>query len=174
MGVCGASKPRGVYAGAQESTRIPANAGCWRGRDANNTFLQGEFTEAAIEQVRSLEGEAHFLELQLDKLLAAEQARQSEDDVALPPLPPDTLPPEPLPPLAVLPPVPLPPELLPPLPPDALPLDGLPPLAVCPPVPLPPELLPPLAVCPPVPLPPEPLWPQNVFVRSWVSFTAGL
>jgi DNA modification methylase len=45
---------------------------------ANSPFLQGEFTEAVIEQVRSLEDEAHFNELQLGKLLAAEEARQAE------------------------------------------------------------------------------------------------
>lgn len=37
---------------------------------ANNPHLQGDFTEEAIDQVRSLEDEAHFLELQLDKLIA--------------------------------------------------------------------------------------------------------
>jgi DNA modification methylase len=47
---------------------------------ANSPFLQGEFTEAAIEQVRSLEDEARFNELQLDKLLAAEEARQRDSE----------------------------------------------------------------------------------------------
>jgi len=48
---------------------------------ANSSFLQGEFTEAVIEQTRSLEDEAHFNELQLDKLLKAEEARQRETEL---------------------------------------------------------------------------------------------
>jgi ParB-like chromosome segregation protein Spo0J len=47
---------------------------------ANNPHLQGDFTEDAIEQARSLEDEAHFHELQLDKLIAAEEAKQSAND----------------------------------------------------------------------------------------------
>ena len=45
---------------------------------ANNPALAGEFTEETIEQVRALEDEALFNELQLDKLLAAEEAKQGE------------------------------------------------------------------------------------------------
>lgn len=44
---------------------------------ANNPHLQGDFTEDAIEQARALEDEAHFHELQLDKLIAAEEAKQT-------------------------------------------------------------------------------------------------
>jgi ParB-like chromosome segregation protein Spo0J len=47
---------------------------------ANNPHLQGDFTEDAIEQARSLEDEAHFHELQLDKLIAAEEAKLTADD----------------------------------------------------------------------------------------------
>ncbi len=47
---------------------------------ANNPALQGDFTEAAIEQARSLEDEAHFHELQLDKLIAAEEAKLGEPE----------------------------------------------------------------------------------------------
>lgn len=42
---------------------------------ANNPHLQGDFTEEAIEQARSLEEEAHFHELQLDVLVAEEEKR---------------------------------------------------------------------------------------------------
>jgi ParB family transcriptional regulator, chromosome partitioning protein len=42
---------------------------------ANNPALAGEFTAETIEQVRALEDEALFNELQLDKLLAAEEAK---------------------------------------------------------------------------------------------------
>ena len=42
---------------------------------ANNPALAGEFTEETIDQVRALEDEALFNELQLDKLLAAEEAK---------------------------------------------------------------------------------------------------
>ena len=52
---------------------------------ANNPALQGDFTEDAIAQARSLEDEAHFHELQLDKLIAAEEAKlgnASDDDGA--------------------------------------------------------------------------------------------
>jgi hypothetical protein len=42
---------------------------------ANNDALGGTFTEDAIEQARSLEDEAHFHELQLDKLIVAEEAK---------------------------------------------------------------------------------------------------
>jgi 3'-phosphoadenosine 5'-phosphosulfate sulfotransferase (PAPS reductase)/FAD synthetase len=45
---------------------------------ANNPALQGMFTEEVIEQARSLEDEAHFLELQLDKLLAEEEAKLAD------------------------------------------------------------------------------------------------
>ena len=45
---------------------------------ANNPALAGEFTEETIEQVRALEDEALFNELQLDKLLAAEEAKLGE------------------------------------------------------------------------------------------------
>ena len=38
---------------------------------ANSPTIAGSFTEDAVEQVRSLEEEAHFNELLLDKLLAA-------------------------------------------------------------------------------------------------------
>ena len=47
---------------------------------ANNPALAGEFTEETIEQVRALEDEALFNELQLDKLLAAEEAKAGEFD----------------------------------------------------------------------------------------------
>jgi ParB-like chromosome segregation protein Spo0J len=47
---------------------------------ANNPALQGDFSEAAIEQARSLEDEAHFHELQLDKLIAAEEAKLTAND----------------------------------------------------------------------------------------------
>jgi DNA modification methylase len=47
---------------------------------ANNPALAGEFTEETIEQVRALEDEALFNELQLDKLLAAEEAKQGEPE----------------------------------------------------------------------------------------------
>jgi len=45
---------------------------------ANNPHLQGEFTEDVIAQARSLEDEAHFAELQLDKLVAEEEAKLGE------------------------------------------------------------------------------------------------
>ena len=45
---------------------------------ANNPALQGMFTEEVIEQARSLEDEAHFHELQLDKLIAEEEAKLGE------------------------------------------------------------------------------------------------
>ena len=47
---------------------------------ANNPALAGEFTEETIDQVRALEDEALFNELQLDKLLAAEEAKAGEFD----------------------------------------------------------------------------------------------
>jgi DNA modification methylase len=47
---------------------------------ANNASLQGDFTEAAIEQARELEHEAHFAELQLDKLLAEIESQQQDTD----------------------------------------------------------------------------------------------
>ena len=47
---------------------------------ANNPALAGEFTEETIEQVRALENEALFNELQLDKLLAAEEAKVGEPE----------------------------------------------------------------------------------------------
>jgi DNA modification methylase len=47
---------------------------------ANNPALAGEFTEETIDQVRALEDEALFNELQLDKLLAAEEAKQGEPE----------------------------------------------------------------------------------------------
>jgi DNA modification methylase len=46
---------------------------------ANNPALQGDFTEDAVEQARSLEDEAHFHELQLDKLIAAEEAKLGKE-----------------------------------------------------------------------------------------------
>ena len=49
---------------------------------ANNPYLQGDFTEDAIAQARSLEDEAHFHELQLDKLIAAEEAKLGEQEPA--------------------------------------------------------------------------------------------
>ena len=45
---------------------------------ANNPALAGEFTEETIEQVRALEDEALFNELQLDKLVAEEEAASHE------------------------------------------------------------------------------------------------
>ncbi len=45
---------------------------------ANNPALAGEFTEETIEQVRALEDEALFNELQLDKLLAEEEQASHE------------------------------------------------------------------------------------------------
>ncbi|MGC9984101.1 MAG: DNA modification methylase [Polyangia bacterium] len=45
---------------------------------ANNSFLQGTWTEDAIEQVRGLEHEAQFAELELDKLLAEIEAQQED------------------------------------------------------------------------------------------------
>ena len=51
---------------------------------ANNDALGGTFTEDAIEQARSLEDEAHFHELQLDKLIAAEEARIAPPNVEFP------------------------------------------------------------------------------------------
>jgi hypothetical protein len=45
---------------------------------ANNSHLQGEFTEDVIAQARALEDEAHFAELQLDKLVAEEEAKLGE------------------------------------------------------------------------------------------------
>ena len=42
---------------------------------ANNPHLQGDFTEGVIGQARALEDEAHFLELQLDKLVAEEEKK---------------------------------------------------------------------------------------------------
>jgi hypothetical protein len=47
---------------------------------ANNPAIGGTFTADAIEQARALEAEAHFVELQLDKLIAAEEAKA--DDLA--------------------------------------------------------------------------------------------
>ena len=47
---------------------------------ANNPHLQGEFTEDAIEQARALENEVNFHELQLDKLIAVEEAKASSDE----------------------------------------------------------------------------------------------
>jgi DNA modification methylase len=65
---------------------------------ANNPSLQGDFTEDAIEQLRGLEHEAHFAELELDKLLAEIEAQQEDaeptagncdpDDVPEPPAEP--------------------------------------------------------------------------------------
>ena len=49
---------------------------------ANNPALAGEFIEETIEQVRALEDEALFNELQLDKLLAAEEARTGKPESA--------------------------------------------------------------------------------------------
>jgi DNA modification methylase len=59
---------------------------------ANSSFLQGEFDERAIEQVRSLEDEAHFNEVQLDKLLKAEEARQAETEPKAGNTDPDSVP----------------------------------------------------------------------------------
>ena len=47
---------------------------------ANNPALAGSFTEETIEQVRALEDEALFNELQLDKLLKAEEAKAGSPD----------------------------------------------------------------------------------------------
>ena len=46
---------------------------------ANNPALAGEFTEETIEQVRALEDEALFNELQLDRLLAEEEAKLGDE-----------------------------------------------------------------------------------------------
>lgn len=48
---------------------------------ANNPHLQGDFTPEAIEQARSLEDEAHFHELQLDRLIAEEEKRLAQFSV---------------------------------------------------------------------------------------------
>ena len=42
---------------------------------ANNPALAGEFTEDVIAQARALEDEAHFAELELDKLVAEEEKK---------------------------------------------------------------------------------------------------
>ena len=53
---------------------------------ANNPEIGGTVTEDVIEQARSLEDEAHFHELQLDKLIAAEEAKLgSEEGDSAPP-----------------------------------------------------------------------------------------
>ena len=50
---------------------------------ANNPALAGEFTEETIDQVRALEDEVLFNELQLDRLLAAEAGEKPYEPVSL-------------------------------------------------------------------------------------------
>lgn len=45
---------------------------------ANNPHIAGDFTEDVVGQAKALEDEAHYLELQLDKLVAEEEAKLGE------------------------------------------------------------------------------------------------
>lgn len=69
---------------------------------ANNDFIRGDFTEAAIEQVRGLEHEAQFAELALDKLLAEIEAQQADVEPAEGNCDPDDVPEPPAEPISKL------------------------------------------------------------------------
>ena len=67
---------------------------------ANNPHLQGDFSEDAIEQVRGLEDEAHFAELELDKLLGEIEAQQEDAEPAAGNCDPDDVPEPPAEPIS--------------------------------------------------------------------------
>jgi len=69
---------------------------------ANNPHLQGDFTEEAIEQARGLEHEAHFAELELDKLLAEIEAQQEDAEPTAGNCDPDDVPEPPAEPISKL------------------------------------------------------------------------
>ena len=69
---------------------------------ANNDFIRGDFTEEAIEQLRGLEHEAHFAELQLDKLLSEIEAQQEDAEPTAGNCNPDDVPDVPAEPISKL------------------------------------------------------------------------
>jgi DNA modification methylase len=69
---------------------------------ANNPHLQGDFTEDAIDQARGLEHEAHFAELELDKLLAEIEAQQEDVEPTVGNCDPDDVPEPPAEPISKL------------------------------------------------------------------------
>ena len=69
---------------------------------ANNDFIRGDFTEDAIDQLRGLEHEAQFAELELDKLLAEIESQQEEAEPTAGNCDPDDVPDVPAEPISKL------------------------------------------------------------------------
>jgi DNA modification methylase len=69
---------------------------------ANSPHLAGDFTEDAIAQLRGLEHEARFAELELDKLLAEIEAQQEDTELAAGNCDPDEVPEPPVEPISKL------------------------------------------------------------------------